>query len=129
MIAYWVSPAMLPPIGAWCIAAGRNALDAARLPVRQPDAPWVPSPRVIEALADVQPAAHPVHACAAEQGDQELLRPAGTPAALLAMSQPLWRGSDEAELAIVVRRSLQVADRFRCRIVRTLEAFEVRECL
>lgn len=122
------SPSNTPTPAAWCLAVGRNSLQALRLANRERVEPWLPSPRLLGAVEDLRPRVYPISDCVALQGDREVLRTRQLPAVTLVLSEPRWQG-DYARVDAVLRESVQVVTRFGCRMGRTLEGWEVMECL
>lgn len=126
--AGYASPSNTPVPRAWCLAVGRNSRQALRAGPRIRVDPWLPSARLLGDLQDLRPPVGPISDCVARQGDAEVLRGSELPAVALALSHPVWQG-DYARIDALIRESLQVSTRLRCRLGRLRDEWEVMECL
>jgi hypothetical protein len=91
--------------------------------------PWSPPPRLLSSLSDLDPPVRPIEACGRNQDDEERLFDTGGPAVVLALDYPRW---ETPELARVVARSRQdrrASNGWSCRLQRTVDGWQVLECL
>lgn len=117
------------PPAAWCLAVGRRAFRASDPNARDPEEDWEPSARMLARVADVQPPVRPVSHCGQGRGTEEVLEETGEPAILMLISQPSWETQEVANLEVRMRESPVAFDRARCRLVRGVEGWRIRDCV
>jgi hypothetical protein len=114
---------------AWCLAVGRRAFRASDPNVRDPGEDWEPSARMLALVSDVQPPVLPVSACGQGRGTEETLKETGEPAMVMLVSQPGWETQELATVEVRMRESPVAFDRARCRLVRGLDGWRIRDCV
>lgn len=114
---------------AWCLGVGRRAFRASDPNARDPEEDWEPSPRMLALVSDVRPQVLPVSACGQGRGTEETLRETGEPAIVMLISQPSWETQELATVEVRMRESPVAFDRARCRLVRGVEGWRIRDCV
>lgn len=117
------------PPQAWCLAVGRRSRLAASEFRRGAEDPWVPSPRLLARLADVQPPVIAVSECGHDDGQQERILETNEPAVLVVIGHPFWDTHETARVEVAMRESPTQWDQAVCRLVLRAEGWAIRDCV
>lgn len=89
----------------------------------------MPSDRLLVRLRDLSPRVLPVSACVVDDSQQERLADSGEPAILLVVSHPVWETQQNAVVDLYTRETPNDEDGARCRLVRGVEGWRIRDCV
>lgn len=114
---------------AWCLAVGRRVSRALNPARRGEDETYVPGQRLLQRLRDISPPVVPVSDCGVDESQQERLSETGEPAILLLISHPIWETQQNAIVELYTRETPNDVDGARCRLVRGVEGWRIRDCV
>ncbi len=127
--AFYDPPSWNPSPEAWCLATDRRSSTVFRERTSEGRQPWSPPPRLLAALGDLDPPIRPVEACVRSDDDEERLADGGGRAVLIALDHPRWETAELARVIVRTRQDRRAANAFGCRLSRTIDGWQVRECL
>lgn len=113
----------------WCLATGRFAARAVDRTRRDEGERFVPSPRLLDRVADLDPPVRAVTACHQSDELQEFAGAGGPPAALLLIDRPIYETSDAVRLRFRTRENAVWDFVSDCRIFLQNSAWRIRECV
>lgn len=127
--AYYQPPSWNPTPEAWCLATDRRSSAAVREREGERRNPWSPAPRLLGALADLDPPVRAAEDCGRGDDGVERLRDGGGTAVLVSVSHPDWQSPERARVTVRTYQDRRASNRFVCRVDRGVEAWSVRDCL
>ena len=126
---FYDPPSWNPNPEAWCLATDRRSSTVFRERTAEGRRAWSPPPRLLAALGDLDPPVRPVEACGWGEDDEERLFDGGGPAVVLALDYPAWETPELARVVVRTRQDRRASNRFLCRLARTMDGWDVQECL